>query len=299
MNNYVTQQEFYAAVKDLHAHLDSLEISQKNIHKKTNYIGSKVTKAAGKIITMTGAAGLLALSIIFQENVYVENSLLILEDIEDLVIDFTLSSEIDPMVYDVKYSSKSLHSFLTGVQIQALMDAIGAKEGNYLTVSRRGYLGKYQFGAEMLTELGFIKRENFDRLPKYTKNGVHGKAHKQFLLDSSNWTIAGGSVAFLNSKSLQDSAFLRMVEGHLKYLIKNGVINENTSPEKIGGVIFAAQFGRSKVKKLVKYGLDSHDGNKVKTSYYYSLGVKAIQNAGGQHAVSIQEFFDKLYEKIR
>ena len=118
---------------------------------------------------------------------------------------------------------------------------IGQKEsdGKYNTVSKRGYLGRYQFHPKTLKIIGMdVSRKKF-----------------------------------LKSKKLQDSAMIsylsmnkrilkREIEKYSGRLIKGKPITES-------GILAAAHLaGPDRVKHYLRYGKDKSDGNGTRISYY-------------------------------
>lgn len=197
-----------------------------------------------------------------------------------------------PLIRERDYTT--VYNRLTPEQLGALTLNIAATEGDYPTISWRGYLGRYQFGGEMLTRLGHIKPSAFHQLDPLSKVGVcviqgtayqnkpanfEQCAHRRFLLNPANWTLAGGANTFLASKTTQDQAFLDMLENHLADAKRAQALNADTPAYKVGGFLKAAQFGVRKAIRWYRLGVDSHDGNGKRTSTYARQGEEAVREA--------------------
>ena len=142
-----------------------------------------------------------------------------------------------------------------------LMEAIGKKESsnNYAVINQFGYLGKYQFGAAALIDLGYVKEG--------TTNTTLG--------NSKNWTGKDGitsNTAFLGSSTVQESAMFGLIDINYNRLLKRGVITTNDSADKVAGYLASAHLvGSGNADKF-----DKKDGNGVKASTYYKLGSAAV-----------------------
>ena len=151
-----------------------------------------------------------------------------------------------------------------------LIEAIGKREsnGNYTAENQFGYLGKYQFGAAALIDLGYVKEG--------TTNANLG--------DSNRWTGKDGipsKTAFLNSNTIQESSMFSLLDINYKRLLKRGVITTNDSTEKVAGFLAASHLvGSGNADKF-----DKKDGNGVKASTYFTLGSYAV---GGDGSVPSQ-----------
>lgn len=179
------------------------------------------------------------------------------------------------------FSKSIVFDYLTPAELGALNRAIMGKEsadaGGYTAYSNYCYAGGHQFGAAMLSELGYIKLDSFKKQSNATKRGLGN--HCAFMGDASNWNIQGGLQTFLNSPNIQDAAFMKMLEGHIRTAKRNGVINDSTPAKKVGGLLMSAQFGIDRAIRWYKLGIDSKDGNKTRTSYYANIGEQAVKNA--------------------
>ena len=176
-------------------------------------------------------------------------------------------------------------------ETRAFMNRMIHKEnrGGQLDLQNKwGYTGLYQFGASALAQTGMIDRRKFDAAVAQNKgiaNGSDIKAHKAFLADPSNWTIAGGLSAYRNSKALQDESMRRLVEANIKSGKK---YHKGNKAAALGYAAAAHIGGAGRANKWYGQGIDSVDGNKTKTSSYAAWGEAALQGVGqGQAPINI------------
>lgn len=156
-------------------------------------------------------------------------------------------------------------------QIQSLMDAIGQKESssipngiqNYSAENKLGYIGKYQFGASALIDLGYVKIG--------TTNST--------LNDPNNWTGKDGIISkdkFLKSGNIQESIMFQYLKVNYKRLQNNKVISTEDNFTDVAGYLAAAHLvGSGNANKF-----DKKDGNGVKASTYFSIGNKSVGGTG-------------------
>lgn len=153
---------------------------------------------------------------------------------------------------------------------EAFAGALGKREsqGKYDAVNSIGYVGKYQFGAQALEDVGLVKP------------GV-GKMGNKALQDPDNWTIKGGLEAFLSNKQMQEDAMRRFTTMHRKQLEKTGAINKSSSAAEIASILAAAHIqGVGGAMQLAR-GNDLKDAYGTKASTYAALGAKS-QGSGGE-----------------
>ncbi len=144
------------------------------------------------------------------------------------------------------------------INYPAYAQQIGQREsgGNYQAVNRIGYLGKYQFGAPALQDMGLVRSGT-------TMRGLD---------DPSNWTIEGGKQAFLNNPQLQEDTMVRYTNQNFRALNRLGVVNNQSSNEQIAGFLAAAHLlGPGGARNLAQ-GRDGADAFGTSGSSYYRLG---------------------------
>lgn len=153
----------------------------------------------------------------------------------------------------------------SGDSRKALKAALGKKESsnNYKAINQLGYIGKYQKGAAMLTDLGYVKRG--------TKNSG--------LTDPSNWTGKDGMTsrdAFLNSPTVQESAMDQELDLNEKRLNKMGVIDSTTTEQEKAGFLATSHLLGTGGARNMKNGISKKDANGVSGEVYYRLGYAAV-----------------------
>ncbi len=173
------------------------------------------------------------------------------------------------------------------------MNALSARESssNFQAENQFGYIGGYQFGGEALADLGYVNKQKWQLFRAATKGkniysgGQGNSLHAQFLNDPSNWNIAGGKQAYLNSKQLQDESAVKLMNKNLQFLKGKGVQLNNVGD--IVGAGFASHLkGAGNALKLFKNGTDSRDANGTSTSYYAQLGRNAMADSKALSVVS-------------
>ena len=131
--------------------------------------------------------------------------------------------------------------------------------GNYGAVNKYGYAGAYQFGAPALETAGMLKPGT-------------GRYGNKALQNPENWTIPGGLEQYMSNPAIQDEAMRRLMNRNRQTLTNMKIINENTSPQEINGLLAAAHIaGPGGVKKMVRGG-NPRDAFGTGAREYYTLG---------------------------
>ena len=155
--------------------------------------------------------------------------------------------------------------------------------GNQFAENKWGYLGLYQFGAAALADAGLIDMNKYRAATQQNPgiaDGSDAKAHKAFLANPSNWTIAGGKDAFLMNKSMQDRALSTLMNKNKATMERRGVTFSSSGD--LGGMLLGAHLkGVGNAINFKTKGIDSVDGNGTKLSSYYDLGAKATVTGTG------------------
>lgn len=149
-----------------------------------------------------------------------------------------------------------------GIDYDAYAATLGQRESgnNYQAVNTLGYLGKYQFGAMALEDVGLVK-------PGVGKKGLRA------LNNPSNWTIEGGKETFLNSPEIQEAAMKTLTTRNFKTLKRIGVLNENSSPDQIAGALATSHLlGPGGAKEVILKGVNKQDAYGTSGYSYYALG---------------------------
>lgn len=159
------------------------------------------------------------------------------------------------------------------IDYQSYAQKIGEKEsgGKYDAVNTLGYLGKYQFGALALQDMGLVKK------------GTSLKG----LDDPTNWNIEGGKKAFLNNPQLQEDTMVKYTKQNFATLNRIGVINDKSSQQEIAGYLAASHLlGPGGAKQLAQ-GKVGSDAYGTSSATYFKVG-SATQGigSGGTSAVA-------------
>lgn len=148
---------------------------------------------------------------------------------------------------------------------EKLKVALGEKEsGNkYTAVNRLNYIGKYQMGADMLIDLGYVRPGS--KLRDLDNPGV--------------WVGKGGIKSkedFLGSPSVQESAMDQELELNERRLRRLGVIDETSTTQEISGYLATSHLLGTGGASAMKRGVVKADANGVTGNAYYNLGYSAV-----------------------
>jgi len=142
-----------------------------------------------------------------------------------------------------------------------LMSRLRQREsgGDYGVRNKLGYSGAYQFGAPALETVGMLKPGT-------------GRYGNKALQNPENWTIPGGLEQYMSNPAIQDEAMRRLMSANKQSLTKMGLINRNTSPQDVNGMLAAAHLsGPGGVKKMMR-GENPRDAFGTGAREYYNLG---------------------------
>ena len=152
----------------------------------------------------------------------------------------------------------------------SLKDALLFRESSndYSKVNELGYSGGFQFGAQALETIGYLKP------------GASSAGNKA-LDDPANWTGKGGvnsKAEFLANQKVQDTAFQENTDFNLKVLRNSGAVTDASSPQDILGYLAASHvIGANKASK----DLSATDANGISGQDYFDLGAATFSGAGG------------------
>ncbi len=146
-----------------------------------------------------------------------------------------------------------------------LKASLGKRESgnNYSAVNQLGYVGKYQMGAAMLQDLGYVK--------KGTRN--------KDLNDSTVWTGKDGISSkqeFLDSPEVQETAMDAELDMNTKRLTKMGVIDETSTSQETAGYLSTSHLLGTGGARDMKKGIVKSDANGVTGNEYYKLGYSSV-----------------------
>lgn len=160
-------------------------------------------------------------------------------------------------------------------QVQQLMNALGKRESsnNYELVNQYGYSGKYQFGADALIDLGYVKRGT-------TSRG---------LSDPGNWVGKDGISSrqdFLKNKEVQEKVMNANLQLNYSRLLKFGVISSRSTVKEVAGHLAVAHLLGAGGARKVAMGQNRTDANGTSGKSYYALGSNAVTESAPSSASS-------------
>lgn len=187
---------------------------------------------------------------------------------------------------DIPFAADGALPGMSVAQTRALAANTAKTEsgGNIGVENKYGYIGKYQFGADALSDQDIVDKDKLQAAKKASgKDWYHG-GQAAFLKDDSNWKTKGGQSAFLKDEKAQDSAYMKFTKKNIEAGYKSGALNANSTPEDIGAYAKAAHLkGAGNANKLFLNGQDSADANGTSTSAYAAQARKAIASAGNSN----------------
>lgn len=159
---------------------------------------------------------------------------------------------------------------LDATKFKQYEQVLGQRESgnNYAKVNSIGFLGRWQFGADALVDLGYVRRGTSTR----------------GLESDSAWTGKDGITSkkvFLGSTSVQDKCILEHTQRNYKTLIRLGVISTGSDAGEVSGYLMAAHLKGCGGARRLKNGEDNSDAYGSTASSYYALGKSAVGVTGG------------------
>ena len=159
---------------------------------------------------------------------------------------------------------------LSDTDVDGMLSALSKRESsnNPKAINRLGYAGKYQFGAQALEDLGYIKK------------GSHSQYKNSALKKPELYTGKQGITnldSFLNNESAQDSIGKEYFKRIYKMLESKGFNVADMDRTELAGLIMESHLiGPTGVKNSRDSGVDSQDAMGTKGSEYNELGVNTI-----------------------
>ncbi len=150
--------------------------------------------------------------------------------------------------------------------------------GDLKAENKRGFLGRYQFGAAALVDCKLVKGDRYTRATYISsvgnKNKVvwrNGLTHKKFLANKSNWLISGGKKDFFSNEKLQEACMDYLLKANYKFFKKHNINMKDKKAVK--GLLMAAHLGGSKnALAYAKNKTEYKDAFGTKISKYYKIG---------------------------
>lgn len=149
----------------------------------------------------------------------------------------------------------------------AYKQAIGVHESGskYNTVNSIGYIGKYQFGAAALVDLGYIKLSVYQQYPVDDKNAC--------LRDSDAWIAPHTRAGFLDDGPEQEKAMERLTAMNRRSITNSGVLTaRSTAAEQGAWLAIAHGLGAGAAHKYFVRGEAKPDGYGTTAAQLYRVG---------------------------
>lgn len=182
---------------------------------------------------------------------------------------------------------------LSDAQTRALVASTVLTEsagGKTDIVNSAGYMGRYQAGAGWLADAGLIKggsaavktamkADGFSNEYKWGKSG----GMTRFLKNDKNWDKGMSYDQYLGDASAQDSAFKTNSDAAYADLMRKGVINANTPPQEVAGLLKARHLaGMGGAQAVAAGGTGPADANGTTARKYFD---DVAKDRGGFQAV--------------
>jgi hypothetical protein len=160
---------------------------------------------------------------------------------------------------------------LTESQTLAYLNGLGQRESgnNYSKVNSLGYLGKYQFGAKALEDLGLL-RTGASKLG--TVDAV--------LSNPDNWSGRYGISSrqdWLNNPTVQEKVMIDYTNRNFAGLQRRGIITSSSTPSEISGYLAGAHLGGPGGVQAFLQGRDRKDAYGTSIGAYIRLGRSWVQ----------------------
>ena len=165
---------------------------------------------------------------------------------------------------------------LKAIDLTKIFAALGTElsNNNYSKIGDNGELGKYQFTASMLIDLGYVKRPS-------------GGIISNTILDDTNiWNNVKGIKSkqdFLSNTAEQEAAMLSNTQNNYDTLVRLGKIKETDDYKVVGGLLTSAHvMGAKNADKLDKKDIAGQRAEK-----YFTLGNTTL---GGDATEFIRQY---------
>lgn len=143
--------------------------------------------------------------------------------------------------------------------------AIHESGNNYGSVNSIGYIGKYQFGAAALTDLGYIKLSVYQQYPANNKNAC--------LRDPNAWIAPYTREGWLADHAEQEKAMDALIKAHRRSLTADGIItSRSTAAEQGAWLAVAHGLGAGAANTYFRRGETKPDGYGTTAAQIYRIG---------------------------
>lgn len=158
---------------------------------------------------------------------------------------------------------------LSQYETKCLMAQIAFSESawNYKAKNSLNYVGRYQTGAAVLSDQGYIKKDYF----KQYRNGAVNQA--------TAWTGKDGITSlddYFNSKSVQESVMYSLMQSNYKTMVRIGAIKSGDNKETVAGMIQVAHLLGAGGAKQWRFTAGGADANGTTGATYYNKARYAV-----------------------
>jgi len=165
---------------------------------------------------------------------------------------------------------------LTSDEMTAYYAQLGKSEsgGVYTKENQFGYIGKYQFGAEALQQLKYIKE---GLVTSYSKLGASG--HKALLANPNSWTGKNGidsKEAWLSNGSEQENAVCEFTKTNYTAMVSNGAITKDLDNKSVAGMLSVGHLLGAGGANSWRKGSGKTDANGTSGDVYFQRGSYAV-----------------------
>ena len=170
------------------------------------------------------------------------------------------------VIVEMPYIGSLTNSQVTTLKATIAQEETGGEPNPYIVENSIGFIGKYQFGAAFLKDMGYIN-----------KNAVG--TNKEIIDNPSNWTGQNGVTskeAFFQNIDLQESLMDSMLKNNYSILNRAGILDQSSDPAKTAGLLMAAHLvGAGGAIKYVR-GENTTDAYGTSAAKYYQIGYECI-----------------------
>ena len=160
-------------------------------------------------------------------------------------------------------------------QTKALMTQLGWNESGfkYNIANQYNYLGKYQTGAAVLTDQGYIKRDAY---------ALYGNKAVNY---PSSWTGKDGIATkdmYLNSAATQEKVMYNLLQSNYKTLVRIGAISPGDDLCTVSGMLAASHLIGAGGAKTWRNTGGGQDANGTTGTSYFNMGRYAVDVLAAQ-----------------
>ena len=163
---------------------------------------------------------------------------------------------------------------LSQFETKALMAQIAYSESawNYRAKNSLNYVGRYQTGAAVLSDQGYIKREYF----KQYRNGAVNRPDA--------WTGKDSITSlddYFNNKGVQERAMYTLMQSNYKTMVRIGAIKSSDDKQTVAGMLQVAHLLGAAGAKTWRNTGGGADANGTSGENYFNKGRYAVNTLAG------------------